>query len=292
MSVTEIDDPAVAKRALPAPAPRRRGPLAALTRGQGLVGVVLVVAVAAAGLLAHWLAPFGPNDQIVGANLLGPSAQHWLGTDQVNRDVYSRVLHGITVNLEIILVAVPVGALIGSLLGLVSTLHPVSDVLAQRLFDVVLAFPALILAIALAAIIGPGAATVVVVIVVAEVPIFGRTIRTQVLRIREQPFVESAEVIGASRWWVLRRHVLPNTLEPLAVQIALSLSIAVFVESGMSFVGIGVRPPDPSLGSIISDAVPNLDANPAFAIGPLVVVAVLVLGFLLVAQALGSARRA
>ncbi|MFE3291334.1 ABC transporter permease [Rhodococcus sp. NPDC059234] len=291
MSVTEIDDPAVADRALSAPPQRRRETLAALTRGQGLVGVVLVVAVVAAGLLAHWLAPFGPTEQIAGANLLGPSAQHWLGTDQVNRDVYSRVLHGITINLEIIFVAVPVGALIGSLLGLVSTLHPVSDVLAQRLFDVVLAFPALILAIALAAIIGPGATTVVVVIVVAEVPIFGRTIRTQVLRVREQPFVESAEVIGASRWWVLRRHVLPNTLEPLAVQVALSLSIAVFVESGMSFVGIGVRPPEPSLGSIISDAVPNLDANPAFAIGPLVVVAALVLGFLLVAQALGSARR-
>ncbi|TQF68570.1 ABC transporter permease [Rhodococcus spelaei] len=292
MSVTEIDDPAVADRALPERPARRRGAVAALTRGQGLVGVVLVVAVAAAGLLAHWLAPFGPNEQIAGANLLGPGGEHWLGTDQVNRDVYSRVLHGIAINLEIILVAVPIGALIGSLLGLVSTLHPVSDVIAQRLFDVVLAFPALILAIALAAIIGPGTATVIVVIVVAEIPVFGRTIRTQVLRIREQPFVESAEVIGAGRWWVLRTHILPHTLDPLAVQIALSMSIAVFVESGMSFVGIGVRPPEPSLGSIIADAVPNLDVNPAFAIGPLVVVAALVLGFLLIAQALGSARRA
>ncbi|TJZ79492.1 ABC transporter permease [Rhodococcus oryzae] len=293
MSVTPIEDPAVADRSLPEPAPARGHPAwDALTHGQGLLGLLLVVAVAAAGLLAHWIAPFGPNEQIAGANLLGPGAEHWFGTDQVNRDVYSRVLHGIRINLEIIVIAVPIGALVGALLGLASSLHPVTDVIAQRAFDVVLAFPALILAIALAAIVGPGAVTVIVVIVVVEIPIFGRMTRTQVLRIRELPYVESAEVIGAGRWWVLRTHVLPNALEPLAVQLALSMSVAVFVESAMSFVGIGVRPPEPSLGSIIADSVPNLDANPAFAIGPLVVVAALVLGFLLIAQALGSARRA
>ena len=121
--------------------------------------------------------------------------------------------------------------------------------------------------------------------------IFGRMVRGQVLAVRELPYVESAQVIGAGPWWVLRTHVLPNALEPLGVQVALSMSVAVFVESAMSFVGIGVRPPEPSLGSIIADAVPNLDANPAFAIGPLAVVAALVLGFLLVAQALGRARR-
>ncbi|GAA4486811.1 ABC transporter permease [Rhodococcus olei] len=292
MSVAALETPAVTDRALPDPPPRRRRTLDALTRGQGLVGVTLVLIVAAAGLSAHWLAPFDPNEQIPGANLLGPGAEHWFGTDQVNRDVYSRVLHGIRINLQIVALAVPIGAIVGTLLGLVSTLHPAADVLAQRVFDVVLAFPALILAIALAAIIGPGAVTVGIVIVVAEIPVFGRTIRTQVLRVREQPYVEAAEVIGASRWWTLRTHVLPNTLEPLAVQLALSMSVAVFVESGMSFVGIGVRPPAPSLGAIIADAVPNLDANPAFAIGPLLVVAALVLGFLLIAQALGAARRA
>ncbi|MGW0044976.1 ABC transporter permease [Rhodococcus sp. NPDC003348] len=292
MSVSALDSVAVADRGLPDPPSRRRPTIVALTRSQGLVGVLLVLVVAIAGLLAHWLAPFGPNEQIAGANLLGPSAEHWFGTDEVNRDVYSRVLHGIRINLQIILVAVPVGALLGSLLGLPSTLHPAADVVAQRAFDVVLAFPALILAIALAAVVGPGAITVGIVIVVAEIPVFGRTVRTQVLRIRELPFVEASEVIGASRWWTLRTHVLPNAIEPLAVQLALSLSVAVFVEAAMSFIGIGVRPPEPSLGSIVADAVPNLDANPMFAIGPLAVIAALVLGFLLIAQALGSARRA
>lgn len=291
MSVSELNNAVTVDRRLPERSRRRRPASAALTRGQGLVGVALVTAVVLAGLLAHWLAPFGPNQQIPGANLLGPGREHWFGTDEVNRDVYSRVLHGIRINLQITLVAVPIGAVVGSLLGLVSTVHPAADVTAQRVFDVVLAFPALILAIALAAIVGPGAVTVGIVIVVAEIPVFGRTVRTQVLRIRELPFVEAAEVIGASRWWTLRTHVLPNALEPLAVQLALSMSAAVFVESAMSFIGIGVRPPEPSLGSIVADAVPNLDANPAFAIGPLAVITALVLGFLLVAQALGAARR-
>lgn len=262
-----------------------------LTRGQGLVGLIIIAVIAVAGIFAPLIAPYDPLQQISGANLLSPNADHWLGTDQVNRDVFSRVLYGIRVNLLIAFVAVPIGAVIGGLIGLVSTLHPAADTAAQRVFDVVLAFPALILAITLAAIIGPGAFTVGVVIVLAELPIFGRLIRTSVLKVREQPFVEAAEVIGAGRLWILRTHVLPNSLEPIGVQVALSLSLAVFVESAMSFIGIGVRPPEPSLGSIISDSIPNLDINAAFAVGPLVVVAGLVLGFLLIAQGIGRERR-
>ncbi|MEV2224171.1 ABC transporter permease subunit [Nocardia vinacea] len=156
---------------------------------------------------------------------------------------------------------------------------------------VILAFPSLIFAIALAAITGPGIHAVIAVIIAVEIPVFGRQIRTAILQVREQPFVEAAEVIGAGTWWNLRKHVLPNVVEPLSVQLALSMSVAVFVEGAMSFIGIGVRPPDPSLGSIIAESISNLDANAAFAIGPLVVVAGLTLGFLLIAQALGRARR-
>jgi len=270
---------------------RTRTRWSGLTSGQGLVGVIIVGVIALAGIFAPLLAPYDPLEQISGANLLAPNADHWLGTDQVNRDVLSRVLYGIRIDLEIAFVAVPIGAIIGGLVGLVSTLHPAADTAAQRIFDVVLAFPALILAITLAAIIGPGAFTVGVVIVLAELPIFGRLIRTSVLKVREQPYVEAAEVIGAGKLFVLRTHVLPNSLEPIGVQVALSLSLAVFVESAMSFIGIGVRPPEPSLGSIISDSIPNLDINAAFAVGPLVVVALLVLGFLLIAQGIGRERR-
>lgn len=275
------------------PAARRndgRG-LRALTRGQGLAGMLLVGIIALAGLFAGVLTKYGPLEQIPGANLLGPSGEHWLGTDNVNRDILSRVLYGIRINLLIGLVAVPLGAAVGALTGLLASVNAVADVITQRIFDLILAFPALIFAIALSAVTGPGAHAVVIVIVAAEIPIFGRQIRTAILAVREQPFVEAAEVIGASTWWTLRKHVLPNVIEPLSVQLALSMSLAVFVEAAMSFIGIGVRPPDPSLGSLIAGSIDNLDANPAYAVGPLLVVSGLTLGFLLIAQALGRARR-
>lgn len=271
--------------------PRREGPLWALRHGQGLAGVLLVVVVALAGVFAGLLSSYDPLTQIPGANLLGPSAQHWLGTDHLNRDVAARVLAGIRIDLLIALLAVPIGAVIGALIGLAATVHPVADVTVQRVFDLILAFPTLILGITLAAITGPGWHAVVIVIVAAEIPIFGRQIRTAVLAVREQPFVEASEVIGADTWWTLRKHVLPNVIEPLGVQFALSLSVAVFIEGAMSFIGIGVLPPQPSLGSLIAASIANLDANPWIAIGPLVVVAALTLGFLLIAQALGRARR-
>lgn len=265
--------------------------LRALTRGQGLAGLLVIGVIAVAALAAGLLTKYSPLEQIPGANLLGPSGDHWLGTDHINRDVFTRVLYGIRVDLLIAFVAVPVGAVLGSAIGLAATVNPIADVVAQRVFDLILAFPALIFAIALSAVTGPGAHAVIIVIVAAEIPIFGRQIRTAVLAVREQPFVEAAEVIGASTAWTLRKHVLPNVIEPLAVQFALSLSLAVFVDSAMSFIGIGVRPPDPSLGSIIAESTRNLDANPAMAVGPLLVVSALTLGFLLIAQALGRARR-
>ncbi|MGW5436675.1 ABC transporter permease [Nocardia asteroides] len=271
--------------------PRRSAPLSALGRGQGLAGVVLIAVIALAGIFAGVLVAHDPLTQIPAANLLGPSADHWLGTDHLNRDVAARVLAGIRVDLLIVLLAVPIGAVIGSLAGLAATINPWADVAAQRIFDLILAFPALILAIALAAVTGPGWHAVVIVIVATEIPIFGRQIRTAVLAVREQPFVEASEVIGADTWWTLRKHVLPNVLEPLGVQFALSLSMAVFIEGAMSFIGIGVRPPEPSLGSLIGESIANLDANPWMAVGPLTVVAGLTLGFLLIAQALGRARR-
>ncbi|WP_425303526.1 ABC transporter permease [Nocardia wallacei] len=263
----------------------------ALWHGQVLAGLILVGVIVLAGLCAGVLSRQDPVTQITGANLLGPSAEHWLGTDDLNRDVFARVLHGLQIDLLIVFVAVPLAAVLGSAIGLVASLHPVVDTVAQRVFDVILAFPALILAIALAAITGPGAHAVIIVIVAAEAPVFGRQIRTAILRVREQAFVEAAEVIGAGVWWTLRKHVLPHVLEPLGVQLALSMSIAVAVDGAMSFIGLGVRPPQPTLGSVGAESVSNMDANPAMAVGPLVVVAGLTLGFLLIAQGLGRARR-
>lgn len=264
---------------------------AALVRGRGLVGVVLVTLVALAGLLAPWLAPYAPDAQIPGATLLAPSSEHLLGTDSVGRDILSRTLHGIRIDLLVIFVAVPVGAVIGSLLGLVSTRYTWLDTVIQRGFDLVLAFPTIVLAIALTMVVGPGVLTIGIVIVLAEIPVFGRLMRTSVLTVQQAPYVEAARTIGASEGWILRRHVLPNSLEPLTVQLALAMSVGVFIEGAMSFLGLGVIPPAPSLGSLIKEGTQNAYHAPTFVLGPLAVVVVLVLGLLLVSQALAAQSR-
>ncbi|MDQ6526202.1 ABC transporter permease [Nocardioides sp. LHD-245] len=275
----------------PAPAPRS-GLLPALRHGRGLVGVVLVGAVVLLGVLGPLLAPYGPTEQVPGANLLGPTSAHWLGTDELNRDILSRTLYGIRADLVVVFAAVPIGAVLGVLLGLVTSWWSVTDVIAQRAFDLLLAFPALILGILLTAFLGPGLLTVGVVIVTLEIPVFGRLVRTAVRTVREMPFVEASQVVGAGPLWVLRKHVLPNALEPLTVQLAVSMSVAVFIEGAMSFLGLGVRPPNPSLGSLIKDGVRLLHDAPFFAVGPLAVVVALVLGLLLISQSLSEARRA
>lgn len=264
---------------------------AALRRGRGLAGVILVGIVVFAGLAAPWLAPYAPDEQFAGAALLGPSGAHLLGTDSVGRDILSRTLYGIRIDLLVIFLAVPAGAVTGSLLGLAATRRPWIDTALQRAFDLVLAFPTIILAIALTMVIGPGVWTIAVVIVLAEVPVFGRLTRTAVLTARQAPYVEAARTIGAGEGWIMRRHVLPHCLEPLTVQLALAMSVGVFVEGAMSFLGLGVTPPAPSLGSLIKEGTQNAYHSPFFVVGPLAVVVVLVFGLLLISQSLAARSR-
>lgn len=263
----------------------------ALTRGKGLVGAILVGLVILAGLLAPLIAPFSPTEQIPGAQLFPPGGAHLLGTDDVSRDLFSRVLYGIRVDLIVVFLAVPIGAAIGSAMGLAAAFWNWADILLQRTLDLLLAFPTIVLAIALSMLVGPGMWTVVVVVAIVEIPSFGRLVRTSVLTVRELPYVEAAKVSGASNWWLLRKHVLPNSLEPLTVQLTLGMSVAVFVEGAMSFLGLGVAAPTPSLGSLIKEGTRVMYHSPTAVIGPLVVVVVLVLGLLLVSEALGAHSR-
>lgn len=263
-----------------------------MTRSRTLLaGAALLLLLVVLGVAAPLLAPEDPLRQIPGANLLPPGAGHPLGTDDLNRDVLSRVLYGIRTSLLVIFSAVPIAALIGVGLGVASTAHRAVDTVLARASDVVLAFPALILAILLTALRGPGIVTVVLAIAVAEAPVFLRLTRAEILRLRGTAYVEAARVAGASPGTVLAKHVLPNALEPLAVQVALALSLGVFVESGLSFVGVGVRPPTPSLGSVLAGAVNNWDANAAYAWGPLVAIVALSLALLLIARGFAGARR-
>jgi peptide/nickel transport system permease protein len=256
-------------------------------------GLAIVAVLFALGILAPWIAPHGVDAQS-SDSFAGVSAAHLLGTDEFGRDVLTRVLFGIRQDVVVAGLAVPIGALLGTVLGLLCGLHRVVDSIVQRVFDVTLAFTALVLGVAVSATaVGPGMAAIVITCVVVNVPLFGRLTRSAVQAQRSRDYVVAAEVIGASRTRVLLRHILPNALDTLIVQAALSLSMAVFIEGAMSFVGIGIRPPSPSLGSLLRTSVTFLNQNPWYAVGPIIVVTALVLGFNLIADGLnrGLLRR-
>ncbi|WP_372348317.1 ABC transporter permease [Streptomyces sp. KL116D] len=270
----------------------RRSPyLTALATARGRTGLLLVLLVALAGVLAPALSGHAPTDQS-GDTLLPPlSAGHPLGTDDLGRDLLSRVLYGIRADLGIIAVAVPLGAAAGCACALLAAVHPVVDTVVQRAFDLVLAFPGLILALAVTAVLGPGRTPVIVVIAVAEIPVFGRQLRAGILVQRGREYVVAARVGGTGRARLLTRHILPNATDPLIVQLAVSLTVAVFIEGAMSFLGVGVRPPAPTLGGVLSQSMPYLSQHPNYAVGPLLAVTALVLGLSLLAEALNREVR-
>ena len=265
----------------------------ALRYPETITGLTIVVVLFAAGIFAPWIAPHGVDEQS-GNSFAGISSAHLLGTDEFGRDVFSRVIYGIRQDVLVAGIAVPLGALVGTALGLLCGVHRVIDSIVQRVFDVMLAFTALVLGVAVSATaIGPGRTAIMVTVALVNVPMFGRLTRTAVQAQRGRDYVVAAEVIGAGRGRVLLRHILPNSLDALIVQAALSLSLAVFIEGAMSFVGIGIRPPEPSLGALLRTSANFLDQNQWYALGPIIVVTALVLGFNLIADGLnrGLLRR-
>ncbi|MEU6554393.1 ABC transporter permease [Streptomyces sp. NPDC046915] len=265
----------------------------ALRRPETAAGITVVAVLFLLGILAPWIAPYGVDAQ-GSDNFAGISSAHLLGTDEFGRDVFSRVLYGIRQDVLVAGVAVPLGAVVGTVLGLACGLHRFVDAVIQRIFDVMLAFTALVLGVAVAATaVGPGMTAIMVTVVLVNVPLFGRLTRSALQSQRSRDYVVAAEVIGAGRARVIVRHILPNALDSLIVQAALSLSMAVFIEGAMSFVGIGIRPPAPSLGALLRTSVNFLNQNQWYALGPIVVVTALVLGFNLIADGLnrGLLRR-
>jgi peptide/nickel transport system permease protein len=257
----------------------------------GATGAVLVGLLIAAGLLAPLLAPFDPAFQEVGASLSGPSAQHWLGTDELGRDVASRLLHGIRQDVIIVVLAVPLGTAIGVVLGLLASMHRVADVVVQRVLDVKLAFPTVILGATMAAFLGPGFGTVLVVIVLGSIPVTARLTRTAVLSEREREYVVGARVVGAGRLAILFRHILPNALDALTVNFVMAAAGAIFLEGALSILGFGVQPPQPSLGSMIETGLPYLAEQQWYVLAPIIVLTGLVIGLNLLADALNKTLR-
>lgn len=220
-----------------------------------VVGSIVLLVMIAAALLGPALAPYGVNETDIAGALKAPSAEHWFGTDDLGRDVFSRVVIAAQVSLSVAVISVAIALVLGVLLGIVSGYAGGwADGVLMRIVDVMFAFPMLILALAIVAVLGPGANTATIAIGVVYVPIFARVARASTLSVRSEPFVRASQTMGTGAGRILVKHILPNISGPIIVQTSLSLAFAILSEAALSFLGLGVQPPQPSWGRMLFEA--------------------------------------
>lgn len=219
------------------------------------VSAAVLLAVLIVSVSASWIAPYGINDIDVPSALQGPGTAHWFGTDELGRDVFSRVLVAIAASLRVAVVSVTLAAVVGVLVGVLAGYRGGwIDTVVMRVVDVMFAFPVLLLALAIVAVLGPGITTTMLAIGIVYIPIFARVARASALGVRVEPFVAVSRSMGTGDGYILIRHILPNIAGPLIVQLSLSLAFAILAEAALSFLGLGIQPPQPSLGRMIFDA--------------------------------------
>ncbi|UXA11610.1 ABC transporter permease [Mycobacterium sp. SMC-8] len=220
-----------------------------------LICALVLIVVAIVAVAANWIAPYGVNDVDVPNALAPPSGSHWFGTDELGRDVLSRVLVAIQASMRIAVISVVLAMVVGVAVGLIAGYRGGwLDTVLMRVVDVMFAFPVLLLALAVVAILGPGVTTTILAIAIVYTPIFARVSRASTLGVRTEPYVSASKALGTGDVYILRRHILPNIAGPLIVQTSLSLAFAILSEAALSFLGLGIQPPQPSLGRMIFDS--------------------------------------
>jgi len=257
----------------------RRARLLARHHPIGAVGLGILLFVVCVAASASVIAPFDYTDQRA-KRLLPPGSVNLLGTDEIGRDVLSRIIYGSRVSLYVGLVAVSLAVTIGVPTGvLAGFVGGTFDSLVMRLIDIVLAFPSLVLAIVLAGALGPGVTNAMIAIGIVYSPAFARVSRGSVLAIKNELFVDAARTVGCRTWRVIGRHILPNILAPLIVLLTLQMSTAILTEAGLSFLGLGTQPPNPSWGMMLSSGRKYMELAPGLAIFPGLAIAITVLAF-------------
>jgi peptide/nickel transport system permease protein len=244
------------------------------------IGLVVIGTMIFLALTADFLTPYDPNYQDYALFRQPPSLDHPFGTDQVGRDVYSRVIYGTRISLLVGVVAVGIGMTAGVLLGLVAGLYGGwIDEIIMRVMDAIYAFPALVLALAITAALGTGIINIMIAIGVVYMPSYARLVRGQVLSVREREFVLAARILGAGPLRLMLLHIWPNVTAPIVVQASLNVSTAILTEASLSFLGLGVRPPTPSWGSSLQGGYQYLSSAPWLSIYPGLAIFVAVLAF-------------
>ncbi len=254
--------------------------------GATIVAIYLIVA----SMGALGLTPYSPFEQNRIDRLQGPSRDHLMGTDILGRDVFSRIIKGGTNSLIVVSLSVLLACTIGASIGVVSAYSGgFTDNLAMRVMDVFFAFPAILLALLVVTVLGPGMRTTIFAIALVYTPIFARVARAPVLALKRTEFVEAANSIGMKRWRILLRHILPNAVAPIIVQISLALSWALLTEAGLSFLGLGTPPPEPSWGQMLADSTGIAEIAPRLLVAPGAAIMLSVLGFNLLGDSLRDA---
>ncbi len=270
--------------------PARRALRRLLRRRSAVLGGVIVLAFVLLALLAPVIAPYDPIATSWSAVRKAPSLQYLFGTDEIGRDVLSRVVWGARASLLAGLVSVCISLLLGIPVGLLAAyVGGWTDNLISRFTDSMLAVPFLILAIALAAFLGPSLSNAMIAIGISATPIFIRLTRAQVMAVKVEDFVEAARAVGNPHWRIALRHILPNVMPPLIVQATLAIAAAIIAEASLSFLGLGQQPPAPSWGSMLNTAKNYVDNAPWMAIWPGLSIFLLVLSFNLLGDGLRDA---
>lgn len=234
-----------------------------------LASLLLLVILVLISVFNFWVAPLSPNHQFAGYELRPPGQLFLLGTDELGRDIFSRLLAGTKISLEVSVLAVGLASVVGTVFGLLAGyLEGWFDTAIMRISDTLQAFPAVIAAIAVDAVLGPGVRNIAFAIAIVSVPAFTRQIRAGVLSERGKDYIESARALGASDLRIMALHIFPNVLTPLLVQVGLGISYAVNLEAGLGFLGLGVQPPNASLGAMLNHSLAYLHQAPWFAIFP------------------------
>ena len=253
----------------------------------GRLGLIAALIVIFGGLAAPLLATHLPNQIDVAARLTPPSASHWLGADQLGRDLFSRGLYGTRIAVGVALAVTATALILGTVLGVTAAYAPpLVERLILAAFDIVSSFPSLILALALVAVLGPGLVNIIILVTVVFIPQFGRVARAQTLTVKERPFLEAERALGASSARIMVFHVLPNIIGPIVVLASMNVPVVITLEAGLSFLGVGIRPPLASWGSMLFDGFTYLDQSvwPVLVAGGMLTLATL--GFTLFGESL------
>lgn len=245
----------------------------------GCIGAAVILTVIVVAVFAPLIAPYDPTAQ-TSKRLLSPSARNLLGTDELGRDAFSRIVFGSRISLYVGLVAVSLAFALGVTTGMLTGFFGGRiDSVAMRVVDIMFAFPGLVLAIVIAGLLGPGITNAMIAIGIIYAPVFARVTRGSVLAIKAEPFVDAARLLGGGDVHIMRRHILPNILAPLIVLTTLSLSTAILTEAALSFLGLGTQPPNPSWGIMLSNGRKFMELAPWLSVFPGLAIMITVLGF-------------